>query len=56
MLTPCTSTQRRVYADYEKGDATGEKKHRPNIREISKGRFRKLDTVEHLWEALFGIA
>ena len=43
-------------ARHTKGDATGEKKQRPNMREVSKGRFRKLDTVEHLWEALFGIA
>ena len=43
-------------ARHTKGDATGEKRERPNIREINKGRFRKLDTVEQVWEALFGIA
>ena len=43
-------------ARHTKGDATGEKKQRPNMREVSKGRFRKLDTVQQLWEALFGIA
>ena len=43
-------------ARHTKGDATGEKKQRPNMREVSKGRFRQLDTVQQLWEALFGIA
>ena len=42
-------------ARHTKGDATGEKKQRPNMREVNKGRFRKLDTVEQVWEALFGI-
>ena len=43
-------------ARHTKGDATGEKKERPNIREVNKGRFTKLETVEQIWEALFGIA
>ena len=43
-------------ARHPKGDAAGEKKQRPNMREVNKGRFRKLDTVEQVWEALFGIA
>ena len=42
-------------ARHTKGDATGEKKQRPNMREVNKGRFRKLNTVEQIWEALFGI-
>ena len=43
-------------ARHTKGDATGEKKERPNIREINKGRFRKLETIDEVWEALFGNA
>ena len=43
-------------ARHTKGDATGEKKERPNMRELNKGRFRKLETVEQVREALFGIA
>ena len=36
-------------ARHTKGDATGEKKERPNIREINKGRFRKLETIDEVW-------
>ena len=43
-------------ACHTKGDATGEKKERPNMREINKGRFRKIETIDQVWEALFGIA
>lgn len=43
-------------ARHTKGDATGQKKERPNIREVNKGRFRKLETIDQVWEALFGIA
>ena len=42
-------------ARHTKGDATGEKKERPNIREVNKGQFRQLDSVEELWATLFGI-
>lgn len=41
-------------AKHEKGDASGEKKERPMMRTVNKGNFRKLLSVEHLWEALFG--
>ena len=43
-------------ARHTKGDATGEKKERPNMREISKGRFRELETIDQLWDALFSNA
>ena len=43
-------------ARHTKGDATGEKKERPNIREISKGRFRELKTIDEVWQAVFGSA
>ena len=43
-------------ARHTKGDATGEKqKERPNIREVNKGRFRQLDSMEELWATLFGV-
>lgn len=43
-------------ARHTKGDATGEKKERPKLREVNKSRFTKLETVEQVWAALFGIA
>ena len=41
-------------ARHSKGDAKGIKKERPNVKRINKGRFRTLQTVEELWEVLFG--
>ena len=45
-----------MVARHTKADATGEKKERPNMRWVNNGRFRKVDTVEQVWEALFDIA
>ena len=39
---------------HTKGDAQGVKAERPNLRNVPKGRFRRLDTIEELWLALFG--
>lgn len=43
-----------VVAKHAKGNARGEKKERPNIRNVSKGAFTRLDCIEQLWRALFG--
>ena len=41
-------------AKHVKGNAHGVKKERPNIRNVNKGAFTKLDRIEQLWRALFG--
>lgn len=40
-------------ARHSKGDASGYKAERPNIRVINKGTFRKYDTIDSLYGALF---
>jgi hypothetical protein len=39
---------------HTKGDSTGHKADRPNIRLVAKGRFNKIDSVAELIERLFG--
>ena len=39
---------------HTKGTAQGVKTQRPNFRDVPKGRFRRFDTIEELWLALFG--
>lgn len=39
---------------HTKGDSTGHKSERPNLRVVPKGAFRTLDTIDDLWTALFG--
>lgn len=41
-------------ARHTKGDATGMKKERPNIRVINKGSFSKLETLADVVKTLFG--
>lgn len=41
-------------ARHTKGDQDGYKAERPNIREISKGDFKRHETVESLYDTLFG--
>lgn len=41
-------------AKHTKGDKDGVKAQRPNLREIPKGRFVKIPSVEALYKALFG--
>ena len=38
---------------HTKGAAQGVKVERPNLRNVPKGRFRRLDTIEELWLTLF---
>ena len=42
-------------AKHTKGDRTGHKAERPNLRVVPKSAFRTLETVEDLWTALFGM-
>lgn len=42
-------------AKHTKGDATGKKAERPNIRTLAKGRFRELTSVRELYCVLFGL-
>lgn len=37
-----------------RGNSTGAKAERPNIREVGKGRFAALATIDDVAEALFG--
>ena len=39
---------------HTKGNAQGVKAERPNLRDVPKGHFRRLDTIEELWLTLFG--
>lgn len=41
---------------HTKGNKSGYKAERPNIRIINKGQFKRLDTVEDIYSALFGSA
>ena len=43
-------------AKYAKGNAKGVKLQRPNIVEIPKGKFERLDTIDALVERMFGIS
>ncbi len=43
-------------ATHTKGNAQGHKAERPDMRKVPKGKFVKHDTVEELWDALFGSA
>lgn len=39
---------------HTKGNAQGVKAARPNLRDVPKGKFETLDTIEELWSRLFG--
>ncbi len=40
-------------AKHTKGDATGEKKERPDLRVVPKGMFTVINSVEEMYETLF---
>ena len=52
---PLPSLDHMPVAKHTKGDATGNKAERPNIRVLSKGRFEELATIEELYCVLFGL-
>lgn len=39
---------------HTKGNSQGVKAERPNLRDVPKGKFERLDTIEELWSKLFG--
>ena len=41
-------------AKHTKGDRDGHKATRPNIREVNKGSFTRYDSVQAIYQALFG--
>lgn len=43
-------------ARHTKGNKSGHKAERPNIRVINKGQFKRFDTMEDVYSALFGAA
>lgn len=53
---PLPSLENLKTAKHTKGDATGLKLERPNIRILNKGRFDKLESINELYSQLFGNA
>ncbi|QKE63314.1 hypothetical protein HNE05_08040 [Aquipseudomonas campi] len=53
---PLPSLENLKIATHTKGDATGFKSERPNIRILNKGSFTKLQTINELYNQLFGSA
>ncbi|MGO2285306.1 MULTISPECIES: hypothetical protein [Gammaproteobacteria] len=53
---PLPSLESLKIAKHTKGDATGLKLERPNIRILNKGKFDKLKTIDDLYSQLFGNA
>ena len=53
---PLASLETLKTAKHTKGDATGLKSVRPNIRVINKGSFVELKTIQELYSQLFGSA
>ncbi len=51
---PLPSLDHLRIAKHTKGDAGGVKAERPNIRMLNRGQFEKLNTVNDLYEKLFG--
>ena len=41
-------------AKHTKGNGQGVKAERPNHRVINKGKFKRIDSIEGLWDQLFG--
>jgi len=54
--SPLPSLEAFRVARHTKGDKDGVKAFRPNLREVPKGRFTALPSVEALFDALFGPA
>jgi hypothetical protein len=52
---PLPNIDNAKVARHTKGDLDGYKAERPNIRELNKGSFTKIDTVQEVYNALFDI-
>ena len=53
---PLPNIQDTKVAKHTKGDQDGLKAERLNIRELNKGAFTKYDTIQNMYQALFGLA
>ena len=51
---PLPSLENAKIAKHTKGDSTGSKSERPNIRELNKGSFVSYASISDLYRALFG--
>ena len=51
---PLPSLDNTKVARHTKGDQTGYKAERPNIRELNKGQFERIDSITDLYRTLFG--
>lgn len=51
---PLHSLENAKIAKHYKGDSTGKKAERPNIRELSKSSFTTYQSISALYDALFG--
>lgn len=51
---PLPSLKNKKIAKHTKGDSTGNKTERPNIRELSKGDFECYESAQDIYQALFG--
>ncbi len=49
---PLFLPQNAKIAKHSKGDMDGHKAHRPNLRVINKGEFKKIDSIESLYDIL----
>lgn len=50
---PLPNIDNAKVAKHTKGDQYGNKAERPNIRELNKGQFMKIETIELLYDKLF---
>ena len=53
---PLPSLEEMRTAKHTKANAEGVKAERPEIREVPKGKFKKIETVEQVYTQLFGAA
>lgn len=51
---PLPDLQNAKVARHTKGNESGYKAERPNIRVVNKGSFRRFETIKDIYEALFG--
>lgn len=52
---PLPDIRHMAVAKHTKGNAKGVKLERPNLRVVGRGKFTRIDSIEDLYRALFGI-
>lgn len=52
--SPLPSLEGIKIAKHTKGDSDGLKAERPNIRQLNKGQFQRIDSISNVYLALFG--